>query len=786
MDIMNEAPLLFHIIKVKRMKKIIGLTVAMLASGGMAQAQGVTDVMKETSLQEVQVTSLRATNTTPVAFSNLNREQIDAVNYGQDIPFLLSTLPSVTTTTDAGNGIGYTSIRVRGTDASRINVTANGIPLNDSESSLIYFSDMGDFASSVQSIQLQRGVGTSTNGAGAFGASINMLTEGIGLRPYVGMDVSGGSYGTHKETVRFGTGLMNGHFGIQGRLSNIGSDGYVDRATSSFNSYFLQAGYYADNTSLKFITFNGTEKTYMAWNYTSKAEQSLYGRRFNSCGLYYDKDGNMKYYDDQYDNYHQQHYQLHWNQRLCDEWTMNVALHYTHDNYYYDQMKTGKKLYTYLLTDDTKMRADLVQRKDGDKDFYGTVASVNYNNRRGLTANIGGALNHFDANHMGHVMWVGVPFYKNLPDVAALPGLQPDYQYYGNDSRKTDGNIYAKVNWEFAKGLSAYADLQYRHVNYQMDGRSDEWDDNGQIKYDLNRNFDFFNPKAGLNYNIDRHHRVYASYAIAHREPTRDHFQEQWGNPIHAERLNDLEVGYQFRDRRFSAGVNLYWMDYKNQFVLTGELNDEGEAITKNIDKSYRMGVELEAAWKPVDWLRWDVNATLSKNRAKDMIITLEDYTTLVNVGETPLSFSPDVIFNNIFTLNHKGWSASIHSQYIGEQYLTNYGVKTMRCWSDWSQTDDVATDESLMLKEHFTTNVDLSYRFSLKEWGVKNARVGVTFYNLFSAKFDNNGWAAPQFRQDSNGKVYAVNTWGLRDQEAAGFAPSAPFNFLAHLSLNF
>ena len=523
----------------------------------------------------------------------------------------------------------------------------------------------------------------------------------------------------------------------------------------------------------------------MAWNYTSKGEQSLYGRRFNSCGLYYDKDGNMKFYDDQYDNYHQQHYQLHWNQWLSDEWTMNVALHYTHDNYYYDQMKTGKKLYKWLLTDDTKMRGDLVQRKDGDKDFYGTVASMNYNNRRGLTANFGGALNRFDATHMGHVMWVGIPYYKNSPDAATLPGLEPNYQYYGNDSHKTDGNIYAKVNWEFAKGLSAYADLQYRHVNYQMDGRSDEWDDNGQINYDLNRNFDFFNPKAGLNYNIDRHHRVYASYAIAHREPTRDHFQEQWGKPIHAERLNDLEVGYQFRDRRFSAGVNLYWMDYKNQFVLTGELNDEGEAITKNIDKSYRMGVELEAAWKPVNWFRWDVNATLSKNRAKDMIITLEDYTTLVNVGETPLSFSPDVIFNNVFTLNHKGWSASIQSQYVGEQYLTNYGVKTMRCWSDWSQTDDVATDESLMLKDHFTTNIDLSYRFSLREWGIRNARVGITFYNLFSAKFDNNGWAAPQFRQDNNGKVYAVNTWGLRDQEAAGFAPSAPFNFLAHLSFN-
>ncbi len=769
------------------MKRIIGLAVTMLMGVGMVQAQNVTDSLKEKSLQEVQVTSLRATSKTPVAYSNLNREQIEAMNFGKDIPFLLSTLPSVITTTDAGNGIGYTSIRVRGTDASRINVTANGIPLNDSESSLIYFSDIGDFASSVQSIQLQRGVGTSTNGAGAFGATINMLTESIGMKPFVGLDVSGGSYGTHKETLRFGTGLLKGHFGIQGRLSNIGSDGYIDRATSSFNSYFLQAGYFTDNTTLKFITFNGTEKTYMAWNYTSKREQGLYGRRFNSCGLYYDKEGNMKFYDDQYDNYHQQHYQLHWNQWLSRNWTMNVALHYTRDNYYYDQMKTGKKLYQYLLTDDTKMRADLVQRKDGDKDFYGMVASVNYNNHKGLTANFGGAINHFCATHLGHVMWVGTPYYKNAPDVAlALPGLEPNHQYYGNGSRKTDGNIYAKVNWEFAKGLSAYADLQYRHVNYQMDGSAGDWDDNGQVQYDLNRNFDFFNPKAGLNYDINQHHRVYASYAIAHREPTRDHFQEQWGKPVYAEQLNDLEVGYQFRHRRFSAGVNLYWMDYKNQFVLTGELNDEGEAVTKNIDKSYRLGVELEAAWMPVDWFRWDVNATLSKNRAKNMIITLDDYTTLVNISKTPLSFSPEVIFNNIFTLNYKGWSASIQSQYVGEQYLTNYGVKTMRCWTDWSQTDDVATDETLMLKDHFTTNLDLSYDFNFKKLCLKKARIGITFYNLFCAKFDNNGWAAPQFRQDAGGNVYAVNTWGLRDQEAAGFAPSAPFHFLAHLSLNF
>ncbi len=769
------------------MKKFCLAMVTALTGVGMACAQDVTDTVRVVELEQVQVVSIRATKKTPMAFSDMDSRQIGEVNFGKDVPHLLSTLPSVTTTTDAGNGIGYTSLRVRGTDPSRINITANGVPLNDGESSLVYFSNMGDFASSLQSIQLQRGVGTSTNGAAAFGATVNMLTEGIAPQPYLSLDASGGSYGSHKETLRFGTGLLGGHFGVQGRLSNIGSDGYIDRATSKLNSYFVQAGYFAGSTSVKFITFNGTEQTYMAWNYTSKYEQAMYGRRYNSCGLYYDQDGNMRFYEKQLDNYHQQHYQLHWNQLIGSDWKLNVALHYTHDNYDYDQLKTGKKLYLWMLTDDTGMRANLVQRKDGDKDFYGAIASLNYAGRGGLTANVGGGWNKFDATHQGHVLWVGTPYYKGSDVVPTLSGLQPNYRYYSNDADKQDGNIYAKVQWEFLPRLSAFADLQYRHVNYRMDGRSDEWDDNGQIRFDLDKNFDFFNPKVGLNYQLAPSHRVYASYAISHREPTRDNYQEHWGESVRAERLNDLEAGYQFRGKRFSAGLNLYYMNYKDQFVLTGELNDEGEAITKNIAKSYRMGVELEAACWLLDWLRWDMNATLSKNRAKDMIVTLDDYATNVNVGDTPLSFSPDVIFNNIFTFNYKAWAAALQSQYIGEQYLTNTGVKTMKCWSDWSQTDDVATEETLMLKEHFTTNLDLSYSFSLPAcWGVKTGRVGVTLYNLFSSKYDNNGWAAPQFRQDENGKVYAVNTWGLRDSEAVGFAPSAPFHFMAHLSLNF
>ncbi|MCR5820660.1 MAG: TonB-dependent receptor [Bacteroidaceae bacterium] len=741
-----------------------------------------------TDLQEVQVTSTRAGNRTPMAVAELSSEDIKSVNHGRDIPFLLSLTPSVTTTTDAGAGIGYTSFRVRGTDPSRINITANGIPINDGESSLVYFSNMGDFASSVQSVQIQRGVGTSTNGAGAFGATVNMLTERIAVKPFVGIDASGGSYGTHKETVRFGTGLIGDHFGIQGRLSNIGSDGYIDRASSALNSYFLQAGWFGDYSSVKFITFNGTERTYMAWNYTSKYEQSLYGRTYNSCGLYYDKDGNMRFYEDQFDNYHQQHYQLHWNQYIGNKWTTNLALHYTHDGYDYDQMKTGKKLYQWLLTDDTSMRGDLVQRKGGRKDFFGVVASANYKNFKGLELNLGGALNRFNSKHEGSVLWVGSPYYKGAESVTLpLPGLTPNHTYYKNSSHKTDANIYAKATWEVTRGLSLFGDVQFRHISYVLTGMHDEWANGQQLPLDINKNFNFLNPKVGVNYEFLRNHRLFASYSIAHREPTRDHFQEHYGEEVKAERLGDIELGYKFQSQHFTAGLNLYHMHYKDQFVLTGELDDEGVAITKNIPKSYRMGIELEAAWQPADWFRWDVNATLSKNRAKDMVVTLDDYTTKINIGETPLSYSPSFMLNNIFTFNYKGARASIHSQYVGEQYLTNYGVKNMTCWSDWSMGDDVKTTETLMLGAHFTTDVDLAYTF--RPGGakcLKDITVGITLYNIFNTKFDNNGWAAPQFQQAADGSVFALNTWGLRDSEAVGFAPSAPFNFLAHISVNF
>ena len=750
--------------------------IVMMALLGMTTAQAVElDTLKSVELQDVQVVATRATRKTPVAFTNMSQEQLKAVNFGQDVPYLLSLTPSVTMTSDAGNGIGYTSLRVRGTDPSRINITANGIPMNDAESAQLYWVNMGDFASSVQSMQIQRGVGTSTNGAGAFGATLNMQTENIGIEPFIGLDLSGGSYYSHKETLRFGTGLISEHWGIQGRLSNIGSKGYLDRASTKLNSYFLQAGYFGENTMVKFITFNGIEETYHAWNYTSKYEQNLYGRTYNSCGEYYDAEGNTHYYDNQTDNYHQQNYQLIWNQRLTQVLSLNAALHYTRGDGYYEEYKRKRTLFEYDL--DAQMtwaKSDLVRQKKMANDFYGMVASLLYNNKNNLQAVLGGGWNRYDGDHYGLVTWVKSP----------VDPLMPNHQYYGDKTKKTDFNVYGKVSYEFLRGLNAYVDLQYRHVGLKMEGPTDEidWKVNKRIVYDMKESFDFFNPKFGLNYDITSNHKVFVSYAIAHKEPTRNNFQNSLNAKLDmpkAERLNDLEIGYKYQSKTFTAGANFYWMDYKDQFVLTGEIDQIGEAITRNMPKSYRLGIELEAAVKPVDWFRWDVNATWSKNRVKGITVQLADG-SVADLGDQPLAFSPEWIANNIFTFTYKGLNASIQSQYVSDQYLTNTGFKSYQTLDD----NGKLTDVSMMLDGHFATNIDLSYNFKLPKLGLKDVTVGVTLYNIFSAEYDNNGWAAPCYDK-VDGKVVATG-WDTSDQYEAGFAPSAPFNMMAHLSVNF
>ena len=723
------------------------------------------------NLQAAQVVSTRAGKHTPMAYNNLSKKDIESVNYGKDIPSLLMFTPSITTTSDAGAGIGYASFRVRGTDPSRINITANGIPVNDAESSQVYWTNMGDFASSVENMQIQRGVGTSTNGAGAFGATVNMQTEKIGAKPYASIDLAAGSYATHKETFRFGTGLIKDHWGFQGRLSHIASDGYIDRASTRLDSYFLQGGYFGNGTVVKFITFNGKEKTYHAWNYPSVYEMETNGgRRYNSCGEYYDNEGNVHYYKDQSDFYHQQHYQLLLNQVINPNLNFNAALHYTKGFGYYEEYKTGRKLGEYGLvgTDSPnfKTKTDLIRQKLMDNDFYGGIASFDFDNKQNLRATIGGGWNRYVGDHYGLVKWV-----KNTE---LIGDLQPNHQYYFNKGKKNDGNIYGKVSYDFVPGLSAYVDLQYRHVKYTNDGPTDKFNDRTQWVLDMEQNFDFFNPKAGLFYQINPNHSVYVSYAMSHREPTRNDYEDNLNQHVKAERLNDWELGYKYQSAKFSAGVNFYYMTYRDQFVLTGEKNEIGEFIARNAGKSYRRGVELQAAWSPVKWFRWDANATWSHNRAKDWNVTLDDGTN-VNLGNTPLSFSPDFIFNNIFTFDYKGFQATISSQYVGKQHLSNTGFDYYV-----SEEEDGNHNVSMVLKRHFITNLDLAYTFKLK--GVKSITLGCTVYNLFNAKYFNNGWTAPEYKK-VNGKVMAYTS---ADRYETGYAASATTNALAHLSINF
>ena len=721
-------------------------------------------------LQEVQVVSTRASNKTPIAYSDMNLEKIREINYGKDIPFLLNMMPSVTYSSDAGTGIGYTGVHVRGTDPTRINVTANGIPLNDAESSQLYWVNLGDFSSSVQSIQLQRGVGTSTNGAGSFGATLNLQTMALGATPYVGLDLSGGTYDTHKETVRFSTGIINDHWALQGRLSNVGSDGYINRAFTKLNSYFLQGGYLGDNTVVKFITFNGMEQTYHAWDYASKADMEKYGRKFNPSGMYTDANGNMAFFNNQTDNYHQQHYQLLWNQYINTNWFFNMALHYTRGDGYYEQFKADQKLYKYNLTSDLGEKSDLIRQKRMENDFYGMVFSSNYNNLNGLITVFGGGWNQYKGDHFGQLTWVR----------QFSGAINPDHRYYDNSAKKTDWNLYEKTSYELFKGFSVMADLQYRHVYYEMVGSSQEFDDNKkQVPFGLYKKYDFFNPKFGLMYLPMKGHTTYVSYSIAHKEPTRNDFEDMMSEADQVvpkrEKVNDLEIGYKFELPKFKAGVNFYYMKYDNQFVLTGAQDANGEMVARNIKDSYRMGLELSAEWQPFKGFLWDVNATWSKNRAKNMIVTVinpdwsQGYET---VGNTHLAYSPDFILNNSLSYKWKGLKASLFTKYISEQYMTNSGFR--------GYLEDDGSFTSAMLDPIFTTDIDISYSFKIK--GLKNITFGVTVYNLFNEKYESNGSCSMNFRKNPNtGQIEAYNGgWAW-----ATFSAQAPTHFIAHLSID-
>lgn len=741
------------------MRRITLLGYIMAVATLSAQHNERKDSLQSYGLQEVEILSTRATETTPIAYTNIDEKEIKKYNAGVDLPYIVSMTPGAITTSDAGTGIGYTTLRVRGTDGTRINVTANGIPVNDAESHTVFWVNLPDFASSVKDIQIQRGVGTSTNGAGSFGASMNLRTGSMSLKPYTELSASAGSFGTHKETLKMGTGLLGEHWTFDARLSNIASDGYIRRASSELESYYLQAAYYADNTAIRFITFAGNEETYHAWNYASKEEMQQYGRRYNSCGyMYTDENGKAHYYNDQTDNYIQKNYQLLIDHHFNNSWSMNVGLHYTKGDGYYQEYKTGRKLIEYALEPfthegETVKKSDLVRRKAMDNHFGGGIFSVNYKNSR-LNATIGGAFNHYSGDHFGKVLWV-----KNY-----IGNLDADHRYYNNKGTKSDGNIYLKADYNIIDRLNAYIDLQYRHIDYTIDGYNDKWNDatNALQQLSVDEKFDFFNPKAGLSWQIDRHNRLFASVSVAHKEPTRNNYTD---GKLHsrpkAEKLTDYEMGYTFGNKIIHAGVNLYYMHYKDQLALTGELNEIGEPLADNIPNSYRAGIELMAGAELPFGLSWDANATLSRNRIKNFTEVLYDDNTYekweINHGDTQIAFSPEIIANNILGYNYKGLALSMHTQYVGKQYMSNA-----------EQSDHI-------LDAYFVSNLYASYTFKMR--GTKSITVGANIYNIFGEEYENNGYAGSGYYTDNGEKVR---------YNYAGYAAQAGTNFLGHISIRF
>lgn len=724
-----------------------------------AESQEAADSSRVINLENVEVVANRATGNTPIAFTNVTKAELNEANDGRDLPYLLLRTPSLITTSDAGAGMGYTSLRIRGTDGSRINVTANGIPINNSESHNVYWVNMPDLASSLRDVQVQRGAGTSTNGAGAFGASVNMLTDAPSDEAYGEFAGAYGMYNTNKETVRVGSGTLGGHWAVDARISHMGSDGYIDRASSKLWSYFGQVAYLSGGTSLRLIAFGGKEETYMAWDYASKEDMEKYGRRYNPCGEYTDDEGNTAYYPDQKDFYEQHHFQLHYGQSIGERLCLSVALHYTKDDGYYNQYKTKRTLVEYGLDPfvyegETVTKSDLVRLKKNDNGFGGGIFSLTYNHGR-VNAVIGGGLNNFRGHHFGQIAWV-----RNY-----VGKLNPLQEYYRNLGEKLDGNIYARANVDIAGDLSAYGDLQYRHIDYKITGIGDNYDYNtGAMQtYDIHKKYNFFNPKVGLNWRIRDSHRVFASWSVAHKEPVRDNFTD--GDRNHdpkAERLFDYELGYNYTGRIFSAGLNLYYMDYKDQLVATGQLSDTGNPLSVNVPDSYRMGVELQAALKPCDWFEWNINATLSRNRIKNFVeyIYEDEWTNPItfDLGDTPISFSPDFTLYNEFDFNWRGFDAQLTSRYVSKQYLNN------------------AHNEEQKLDAYFVSDLHLGYTFKnlLK---LKQLRLGFSIYNLFNEKYCNNGYAGAGYYVDGGEKVI---------YRYAGYAAQATTHVMATVSVRF
>jgi iron complex outermembrane receptor protein len=696
---------------------------------------------------EVLISATRAKQKTPMAYNNVSGNEIANRNMGQDIPYLLQLTPSFVATSDAGAGVGYTNFRIRGTDLNRINVSVNGIPLNDAESHGTWFVDLPDLASSLDNVQIQRGVGTSANGAAAFGATINLQTNTLNKNAYGEFKTAAGTFNTFKNTLAAGSGLINDHFAFDVRLSKVTSDGYVDRAASDLKSFFVSGGYYAENTVLKINVFSGFEETYQAWNGVP-SEMLETNRTYNSAGEFTDDEGNTKYYDNQVDHYQQDHYQLHFSHKFNPSWNISTSAHYTYGRGYYENYKEDEDLADYQLApivigSETIETTNLVNRKWLDNDFYGLTYSLNYNeNKSDFT--FGGAYSIYYGDHYGKVIWA--EYYGSK-----IPG----HEWYKSKGLKKDFNVFAKYHYQLTKELSLFADLQFRNIDYRIEGIDD---DLRNITQD--HKFNFFNPKLGVFYQLADNQDLYLSFAVANREPNRTAYVDYPAgqkSPVH-ETLRDWELGYNFSSSKISFAANYYYMCYKNQLVLTGQINDVGAPIMVNVDKSFRTGLELQLGVQITRDFQWQGNSTFSLNKIKDFTEYVDNWNTWEQepffLGTTDIAFSPNAIANSQFVYSPaKGFNLSFISQFVGKQFIDN------------TSNDDRTLDA------YFVNHLKADYTFGT------NLFDEITLHfmanNLLNHIYESNAWVYSYIYDEVRGKID-----GYYPQAGAHFMLGVDFKF--------
>lgn len=721
-------------------------------------------------IEEMQVSAVRADSKTPTTYTNLSKEEISDANYGQDLPYLLNTTPSTVVTSDAGAGVGYTGVRIRGVDPTRTNVTINGIPINDAESHGTYWVNMPDFASSTDNIQVQRGVGTSSNGAAAFGASINIKSDNVEKNPYAMIDNSIGSFNTLKTTVKAGTGLINDHFVLDARLSRIVSDGFIDRASSNLRSMYLSGAWVGKKSLLKANVFIGTERTYQAWwgipewKYKGNADSLLvhyYNNGYStqdSINLFDSNNKTYNYYtyENEVDNYQQDHYQLHFTHSFSEKLSLNIAGHYTYGRGYYEQYRRDDDLATYGLDPvingtDTITSSDIIRRRWLENHFYGGIFSFNYSNLKNLKIIIGGGANNYDGVHFGEIRWARFSSTSELGD-----------RYYETDAQKMEINGYAKANYQLKK-FNFFVDLQVRHLDYSFEGMDESYGE--LISLEQQVDYTFFNPKAGLMVDFNDQNNAYASFSIANREPVRGDFVESAAKSLPLpEQLQNLEVGYRFRAKKFLANFNYYFMNYKDQLILTGQINDVGGYTRTNVDKSYRSGIELELAYQMIKKLSVTANLNMSQNKIAAFTEYVDNYDNydvdgnmiqdVIEHTNTDIAFSPNLIAGlGINYSPNKNLDLNLYSKYVGEQFLDN------------------TSSENRKLDGYFTTDFKVSY--TIKNIGFSELIIGALINNIFNEQYVNNGYTW--------GYIYG----GQRIVENFYF-PQAGRNFMVRLALKF